>query len=150
MTAPDYGLVDAAIAERDWRADNYGKRIPAGEIADVEGATIDYQCWVAIAEWLESGRFKGFHGGAEPERDDAPWISWPELEAAAERALTTLNAKCDRMVAGEDGEGESYAEACARRAKICCIHRKVQLRRQMVDSINRDLREKRQPAELAA
>lgn len=144
------GLLEAAQAERGRRADDYGRRIPAGEIADVQGATIDYQCWVAIAEWIETGRFKGFHGGAEPERDDAPWISWPELEATAEKALAMATAKCDRILAGGDGEGESYAEACLRRARLNCIHRKVQLRRQLVDSINRDLLAKREPVEIAA
>jgi hypothetical protein len=133
-------LVETARFERDRRGESYPAKIGGG--ADAEALTIDFQCWCAIAGWVETGHFFGFHGGAEPERDDAPWISWPELEAAAESALTHTSAKCDRLLTEGEGEGETYAEACNRRAKLTCIHRKVQLRRQLIDSINAELRER--------
>jgi len=139
-------LIEAACFERDRRGESYPAKIGAG--ADIEALTIDFQCWCAIAGWMETGRFFGFHGGAEPERDDAPWISWPQLEAAAVSALTHSNAKCDRLFAGGEGDGETYAEACNRRAKLTCIHRKVQLHRQLIDSINAELRQTRE--EIAA
>jgi hypothetical protein len=142
-------LAAAARAERDHRLQSYSARIRGGS-PEAEGASIDYQCWVAIAEWLETDRFFSFAGGADPERADAPIIRWPELEAAAEAALIGASAKCDRMLSGGDGEGESYVEACVRRARLACIHRKVQLRRQMIDSLNRDLRRAATGKEIAA
>lgn len=146
-------LVTAARAERDHRAASYPARIAEGK-SDPEAASVDYQCWVALTEWLETGRFMGFHGGADPEGLDAPvgldgrptktppWISWPELEIAAHTALVLASAKCDRLMVGSQ-EDESYTEASARRARLVCVHRKVQLRRQLIDSINAEFRARR-------
>lgn len=150
-------IAEAARHERDHRAASYPAKLQgmlagtADHAARLEAMTIDYQCWVAIAEWVETGRFFGFYGGAEPDNEGAPWISWPALETAAESALTSLSAKCDRLLTKGEGD-ETYAEACARRARLICIHRKVQLRRQLVDSVNAELRASagRSARELAA
>lgn len=139
MADLDPTLASAARYERDRRGENYPPRIAAREI-DAEPAAIDYQCWTAIAEWLETGNFQSFSGGADPEGPDAPLIRWPELEAAAEAALVSITAKCDKLLADGGDGGETFAEACARRARLFVIHRKVQLRRQMVDSVNREFR----------
>ena len=133
-------LAEAARAERDRRAERYPQRSADGKIS-ADDATIDYQCWVAIAEWLESGRFMGFYGGASPEESDAPWIGWPQLDQAAAKALTSIDAKIERLAA--DPDQERVAALNLRRANLTAIHRKVQLRRQMVDSINHELRERR-------
>ena len=153
-------LAEAARYERGRRARSYPPKIAEG--GDAEALTIDCQCWVAIAEWLETGRFSGFYGGAEPERDDAPYILWPQLEAAADGALEQVSAKIDRMEAGPDQRrvdparrltAEQYlgrlSDLYLRRARLVRIRRKVQLRRQMIDSINAEFRNRRE-TEIAA
>ena len=166
-------LAEAARYERDRRARSYPPKIaalaPVGlegsadkGCGDAEALTIDYQCWVAIAEWLESGNFSGFYGGAEPEGGDAPYILWPHLEAGAQGALEQVTAKIDRM---EDDPHQQridpakrltagqylarLSDLYIRRARLVCIHRKVQLRRQMIDSINAEFRNRRE-TEIAA
>lgn len=129
-------LVAAARFERDRRAANYPARIGAGQL-DVEAAAIDYQCWVAIAEWLETDRFYSFAGGADPERDDAPIVSWPELEAAAAKALTSIKGK----VQAEESRGAAGIEQLhVRCARLNAIHRRIRLRRLSIDQINAELR----------
>jgi len=135
-------LVVAARFERDHRADNYARRIAAGEPLDPEAAAIDYQCWVAVAEWLETGRFQSFNGGANPESPTAPVIRWPELEAAAEAALVGIAARTDRLDRDPNARPEDRAAAHLRRARLVIIHRKVQLRRQTIDAINLHARER--------
>jgi hypothetical protein len=149
-------LAAAACHERDHRAASYPARIAEGK-SDPETASIDYQAWVAIAEWLETGNFRSFAGGAEPDRTDAPIVSWPALETAAKSALDAAGRKIDRIEADPDQQrvapakrltAEQYFEKLTdlyvRRGRLICIHRKVQLRRQMVDSINREFRDRRQ------
>lgn len=148
MSGVEAALIEAARFERDRRSQTYPQKIYDGKI-DAEPAAIDFQCWVAIAEWLDTGRFFSFAGGAEPERADAPIISWAELESAAEAALVSVSAQCDRLFTAEQVEAGAYEEACARRSRLWAIHRKVQLRRQMVDSINREFRSTKQ-GEVAA
>lgn len=125
----DADLVAAAQHERDRRAASYPEKIKDG--ADVEALTIDFQCWVAIAEWVETGHFFSFAGGADPDSPNAPIISWPHLQTAAQRALNkALNPS-------------------ARRSALEAIHRKVALRRTSIDIINQHLRSTR-GRELAA
>jgi hypothetical protein len=130
------GLLTAALAdqarhERDRRAASYPDKIARG--ADAEALCLDYQCWVAIAEWLETDRFTSFAGGADPDQPDAPVIRWPELVAAAERA-------------GGSVRGDNQA-AELRRARLTAIHRMLELRAESVAIINAELRK---PRELAA
>lgn len=121
-------LAAAACFERDRRAESYPGKIGAG--ANAGALSFDYQCWVAIAEWLESDRFMGVYGGADPQAPDAPWIGWPALEAAAARAMGKISD-------------------ANRHAALARIHRKVALRRQSVDIINAQIRAERAQAKAA-
>lgn len=123
-------LVEAAQRERDRRERRFPAMIRAGEIT-AEQASITYQCWVAIAEWLETDRFQSFAGGAEPERPDAPIIRWSELEAAAGDALAKLDAGMAELP-----PAKITADHHAHRARVACIHRLVKLRRESIDAIN--------------
>jgi hypothetical protein len=134
-------LAAAAQFERDRRGESYPQRIYDQPQA-AEALCLDYQCWVAIAEWVESDRFRGFYGGAEPERDGAPWISWPQLETAAEKALDTLTARIDR--AERENDASAIAELTVRRAKVVCIHRLVQRMRAYIDLLNHEFRKRRE------
>lgn len=131
-------LAAAARFERDRRGETYPAKIRDGKIPE-EAAAIDYQCWVAIAEWLETDRFFSFVGGADPDKPDAPLINWPELEAASASALATVEALVERQEAKALGNLDDLTEIYVRRAKLICIHRKVQLRRQSIDAINHQL-----------
>src|SRR5690348_14175995 len=99
MDGPE--LAAAARFERDRRAERYPELIAEG--VDAEALCLDYQCWVAIAEWIETDRFFSFVGGAEPERDDAPIVHWPTLEEAAKKALHKIELKL---------AGEGWFDGC--------------------------------------
>ena len=144
------GLIEAARHERDRRLDTYPKKIAAREI-DAETASIDYQCWVAIAEWLETDRFSSFYGGADPQSEQAPLIRWPELEAAAKKARDAV----ERKLAGEGWfDGCTPTATSERRNALTLIHRKLQLKREHMEWINAELRreaaERRAQREIAA
>lgn len=137
-------LADQAKSERDRRAASYPAKIQNG--ADAEALCVDYQCWVAIAEWLETNRFFGFYGGIPPRDGEGdreavegaptraqPWIGWPELEAAAERAIASVR-----------GDNEA---AQVRRARLTVIHAKLARMRRDIDEMNAELRK---PKEIAA
>jgi hypothetical protein len=131
----DAELVAAAKFERDRRGARYPQLIYDGKL-DAESAAIDYQCWVAIAEWLETERFFSFAGGANPDRDGAPIVSWPELEAAAQKALRKVELK----LAGEGWlDGMEESPTARRRNLLTRIHRAIQLRHESVDAINAEL-----------
>lgn len=138
----DAVLVEAACHERDRRRDSYPAKIREG--ADAEALCLDFQCWVAIAEFVESGRFFGFHGGADPQGPNAPWVGWPELEGAAKKAL----GKVELRLASEGWlDGLPETPTARRRNALTRIHRAIQLRRATVDSINVDLRRRQQQRE---
>jgi hypothetical protein len=167
MTEPT--LLTAARFERDRRAERYPRRIHDGAISADE-ASLDYQCWVAIAEWLESGRFQSIAGGANPDDPAAPIIGWPQLEAAAAAALGRINAKLDvldergsvgeggprskeRPTVGVDGPAtriapETLGALRERRSCLFAIHRKVSLRRETIDILNAELRRPPSPSPL--
>lgn len=132
-------LVAAAQFERDRRAQTYPRRIREQGL-DPEAASIDFQCWVAIAEWLETARFFSFAGGASPERDDAPIISWPQLEAAAESARNSIADKVRKQEAERIGNAEKLAELYVRRARLFAIHARVAAMRRSIDGLNAELR----------
>lgn len=162
-------LVEAARYERDRRGSTYpaklraqGVRGTAEHDARADAYAVDYQAWVAIVEWLETDRFFGFYGGipddapqgaavgeACPERsrrDGRPdkWVSWPELELAAQSALVSVAAKLRK--GGSGGAAPSGAdkggdgELQLRRDRLFCIHRRIQRHRQWLDETNRQLR----------
>ena len=165
-------LVAAARFERDRRAERYPRRIAelratvGSDGPAIESLSLDYQCWCAIAEWLETERFQSIAGGANPDDPAAPIIRWPELEAAAAAALARINAKLDaldergsvgeggprskeRPTVGVDGPAteiapyitpETLGALRERRSCLFAIHRKVALRRETIDRINRELR----------
>jgi hypothetical protein len=140
MKDPD--LLDAAVAERDHRLESYNRRIAAGGLdpAKIEAMCLDYQCWVAIAAWLETDRFDGFYGGADPESPSAPYVRWPELEAAAKKALDSVELKLAREGWFDGCEPTAISE---RRCALVRIHRKVALRRESIDAINEEFRAQR-------
>jgi hypothetical protein len=119
-------LADAAIVERDKRVG----RAPAAlrePGADRNQIIISCQCWSAIVIWLEDDRFESFTGG---EASDGPIIRWPELEAAAARALAG---------ARDDTEANRV-----QKARLTAIHARVQRHRQNVDFINAEFRARRE------
>ena len=151
-------LVAAARFERDRRAERYPRRIAelratvGSDGPAIESLSLDYQCWCAIAEWLETERFQSIAGGANPDDPAAPIIRWPELEAASAAALARINVKLDVLdERGSVGEGGPRSKEMAvspetlgalreRRSCLFAIHRKVALRRETIDRINRELR----------
>jgi hypothetical protein len=145
--SPDAALFAAARLERDRRAEAFPAKIRAG--ADAERLSIEYQCWVAIAEWLEGGRFFSFAGGADPDRADAPVIRLAELEAAAQDALARRSAKLEALEGQTNVTPETLGALRQRRSCLFIIHRRLALRRQSVDAINAELRARREQAAVA-
>jgi hypothetical protein len=146
-------LVIAARHERDRRAESYPKKIAEGRIDEIVAA-VDHHAWVAIVEWLQTGRFRRFDG--------PPAVGWPELETAAKSAYEQICAKVDAIEADPDqakvkpekrltsGQWiDRLTELYIRRARLRLIHIKVQLRRESVDIVNAELRA-RTPQEIAA
>ncbi len=142
-------LAEAAGFERDRRAEAYPAKIRASGLS-AEAASIDFQCWVAIAEWLETGRFFSFAGGADPQHADAPIISWPALETAAASGLAAIEASTSAEEAKFAPDSDRLVTLYDRRASLVAIHRAVQLRRQSIDSANAELRQRAANREQAA
>lgn len=126
-------LIDAARFERDSRAERYPALVEGGRL-DADEATVSYQCWCAIAGWFETGRFESIAGGL----DGKTIVDWAACEAAAERALVQIRAKAEKLAEGDP----AFADTHRRRGALVCIHRAVQLRRQTIDRLNRELRER--------
>lgn len=151
MTA---ALNDAAEFERDRRLARAADAIAAG--GDAQAIAIDCQCWTAIAAWLDTDRFMGFYGGADPGAQpgtvgedgratkDPPWIGWPQLEAAALKALTHVTDKTAEQEAKPGHKLAELADLHRRRARLFAIHRKLQLRRESIDIINAQIRAERE------
>lgn len=146
MSDPE--LIEAARAERDRRAETFPGKVAMG--GDAEALSIEYQAWAAIAEWLETDTFASFAGGAEPERPDAPWIGWPDLEAAALAALSSRTAKLDALEGAPNITPETLGALRQRRSCLNVIHRRLALHRQSIDAINADLRQQRGAKAVAA
>lgn len=94
-------LIDAAAYERDRRAAKYPPAVADGKL-DAEAATIDYQAWCAIAEWLERGSCRLINGwGGTADAPDT-LISWQLLEDCAAKAVAQLDAKLAREAGNAD------------------------------------------------
>lgn len=126
-------LAAAARLERDRRGESYPGRVAAGVIGE-QDATLDYQAWCAIAQWLETGRttIVGNPGGADHCRDDAPIVTWGLLTDAAGRALASLDA----AVAKHPDD----ADRKVRRDRLFCIHCAVSRQAERIAAINADLK----------
>jgi len=134
-------LVAAAQFERDTRAERY-PRLVADRKLDREVATVDHECWCVIAGWFETGQLASVDIDLNGSTRS---ISWAECEAAAEKALASVTTKADRLGGGD----EDFSATHARRASLVCIHRLVKLRRESIDTLNAELRERREKAKAA-
>lgn len=111
-------LAEAAAIERDRRAANYPPRIHAGTL-DVEAATLDWQCWTIIAEWLADGstRWLGTTAGDDPEGLER--LAWHHCRDAADKALVAAEATIERAA------DHASADQRHRRDMLCCIAQRV-------------------------
>jgi hypothetical protein len=123
------GLAKVARFEAERRRKSFPKLIYAGKL-DAEQGTANYQAWIAIGDWLETGRSSiiNARGGIDGETI----ISWSLLEDAARKELEAVDAKLGQQ---ED------EELRARRDCLFCIHLVVARRREWLDETNRLLRE---------
>jgi hypothetical protein len=124
-------LAVAAAFERDLRAARYPALVASGKLG-ADAATVDFQAWHCIAQFIASGRFQAIDAGGA---DAATVVGWAHAEAAAAKALARVEASA--AAAAPDKAPALHARAAALRA----IHRRVQLRRQSIAAINRQLRE---------
>jgi hypothetical protein len=143
---PD-SMIAAAKFERDRRAERFPALVAAGKLGEDE-ATVEYQCWCVIADWIEGGTFTPIYDGGADERTA---VDWALAEDVSAKALAKITAKLAKQEAENPAHPE-LAEGHRRRANLVCIHRAVQLRRQSIESINRQFRQRRERAqqELAA
>jgi hypothetical protein len=131
MTDPD--LVAAARFELQRREASYPALVASGKLSADE-ATIDFQAWHCILGWLESGRFECVNAGGI---DGQTIVDWALAEDAAERALTKITASAEKATA------DKAPALWARRAALHAIAGKVRLRRQTIEVLNRQFRERK-------
>jgi hypothetical protein len=128
--------VSAAQYERDRREQRYPKLIAAAKL-ELETATLDYQAWCAIAEWMETGRcalIGGWGGEADPP---VTVISWALLEECAAKALASIEAKVERDTVDPTVQLDDLAKTRERCESVWCIHNAMVKQRESVVSLNR-------------
>lgn len=125
-------LAEAARYEAKVRQDGSPKRVLSG-LLNANAATIDFQAWSAIAGLFETGQFEAVQAGGV--REDTV-ISWPECQAAAERAVASLT----KLLAEASPDKRPALER--RRHLVSSIARKVALRRATIEDLNRQLRDR--------
>jgi hypothetical protein len=144
----DASLLEAAQAERERRQETFPARIadlrrelgPNDETsADIEALTIDFQCWCAIVGWLETDRFDGFYGGTDPHGDAAPYVSWPEVEAAAKEAVAKRSRTLVAVEAQPSPDPEKLGALRARRACLVVIQGKIAAHRRLLAELTASL-----------
>ncbi len=124
---------EAARFERDRRAQSYPRIVAEGKLA-AEAATVDYQAWCAIAEWLACGTARmigGWGGLADPP---VAVISWALLEECAQKAVTSIDRKLAKAVAPD-------AALELRRFGLDGIHAILVCQRELVERTERDARQ---------
>jgi hypothetical protein len=154
MTAAD--LASAARFEADSRERNYPGMVARQEITAAE-ATEDYQAWVTIADWLETGRFVSGNieagDGARADLSDIRTVvDWLLCEQAADRAVvSTLAAfrEAQAAVAGTGDQAKAFSLG-VRLDGLRAIARKVSRMRADVEALNRAFRGARQQQRAAA
>jgi hypothetical protein len=131
VSGPHPAWLATACLERDRRFASYPRLVLKGSLAADE-ATLDYQCWYAIAAWLESDRFTSIEGGV----DGRTVVDWLMCETAAEKALAKVSELAERKAGDPTADPAAVAELNQRRANLVCIHRALQLRRQTIEAVN--------------
>lgn len=124
--------LQAACYERDRRANSYPRLVAAGEL-DEEKATIDYQAWVAIADWMAEGRcwlIGGWGGVADPP---VTVLTWALLEQSAEDQLASIEARIEALAGEEGADQAKLARLRERRDAIWCIHNLMVKQREAVE-----------------
>lgn len=115
--------IAAARFERDRRAEEYPQLIADGQ-RDEEKATLDYQAWCAIVEFLEQHKTSliGSWGGtADPPVNV---ISWQLLEESCAKTLAHLEKRLAKLSDGSSGSGGADDPAATRdhHTHLSCIH----------------------------
>lgn len=147
-TPPTQELVAAARYEIDRRAESYPRLVVEGRL-DPDAATLDFQAWHGIAEWLATGHCQliGCAGGVNTEQPRL--IEWDLLEESADKGLAAIRRlyRDEAAFAAAPNDPnrqplpaeqlESLAERGRRLAQIC---RAVANHRRIRDQLNAELR----------
>jgi hypothetical protein len=135
MFAP-YGDALAATARDEAlrRRDSFPALVRARQV-DAETATLNYQAWCAIAQFMRDGRSKiiGSYGGVA----DRPTklIDWPLLEEVAAKEVEAVRAKLD------EGDGVPLDDPLRGHFdKLVLIQKAVSRTRWWLEETNRLLR----------
>lgn len=126
----DAELVKAAAFEVEVRERVYPKLVANGKLTADE-ATIDFQAWTLILDFVDTGQLRSIDTGGVNGRTVVDWVL---CEAAAQRALDALTA--DAEAAELAGEAKA-ARLWERRANVNLILGMVSRRRASVEHINR-------------
>lgn len=151
----DADLVKAARFEVASREKNYPGLVASGKLGADE-ATVDFQAWHCIAEWLDRGRSPAGWFDADAGADRATdfgadcriVVEWLLCEDACSRAIATVRGALGEANARADA---AKADRLGRRlAALQLIAGKVGAQRRRVETLNRALREQRQHERKAA
>lgn len=141
MTGFDAAWIQAARFERDRRADRYPRLVAQRKLTE-EAATLDYQAWVCIAQWMEAGKcalIGGWGGASDPP---ATVLSWALLESSAAKALEGIEAKLQRD--GAAAPADKLAQLQQRRDAVFCIHALLVRQRDIATMTDRLVADRRQ------
>jgi hypothetical protein len=142
VSARDPELVKAAAYEVDQRERHYPRLVKERRIGADE-ATIDFQAWSLILDFVDSGQLRPIEAGGIDGRTVVDWLL---CEQVAQRSLEKLTADAEAAAAKGDAKADRLWH---RRADVAAIARMVTLRRQSIETINKRLRAERlasQPA----
>jgi len=122
--------IDCAQLEVERRRQTYPRLIADGKL-DAELASVDFQAWQVILEWLESGRCSMI-GGWAGELDQTV-MSWALCEERALRGLEAIEARIAREIAAPTPNDAKLEALRKRREGVWCIHHVMVQQRELAD-----------------
>lgn len=153
-----HALAAAARFEADRRAKRYPQQILNG-LKDADEATCDWQAWLAIADWLETGRspLLGLPAGvATPPERAIDWQLLAERAAIGAQQVVELLATDRAFAAAPGAEPNRRPKTTAqlnklelRAAQLTAIATRAERQREIIRLLNVELRsqaEQRQAA----
>lgn len=128
-------LLAAARFELATRAERYPRLVVDGRL-DADVATLDWQAWHAICDWLDSGtsRLLGLAGGVNTDKPRT--IDWDLLDSSATKAVASVQRSLAKAP-----DGDARAALVNRLALVEAIAERVRHQRLTLATLTGQLRE---------
>jgi hypothetical protein len=138
MNAVNPALAEAAQHEIDLRARQYPLLVANSKLSADE-ATIDFQAWHVIRDYLGTGAYKPVDAGGV---DGLTVVDWLLAEAAGDRAVATADAALGQARADPQQDDAKIARRSARVEQTKAIAGIVRRQRAAIESLNRQLQQR--------